>query len=66
MCFMCSDSNSSNKKKIGNHPQILDYDSMNLFYVDLGTWNEYVPINCLRHITDRFHQHLVFFLSLVI
>jgi hypothetical protein len=28
--------------------------------VDLGTWDEYVPINRLRHITDRFQNHLVF------
>ena len=50
--------------KIWNRTQILDFDSsdntVNLFYVDLGTWEEYVPINRLRHITDRFHQHQVF------
>jgi hypothetical protein len=56
-----------NEKKIGNHSHILDYDSMNntmnLFYVDLGTWNEYVSITYLQNITDSFHQHLLFSIS---
>ena len=64
LCVMCSDSKSSDKEKIWNRSQILDFDSsdntVNLFYVDLGTWDEYVPINRLRHITDHFHHHQVF------
>ncbi len=60
LCVICSDPKSS---KIWNRSQILDFDpvdnTVNLFYVDLGTWDEYVPINRLRHLTDRFHGHLV-------
>lgn len=64
LCVICSDTKSINEKTIWNRSQILDYDptdnTVNLFYVDLGTWDEYVPINRLRHITKRFQQHLVF------
>jgi len=64
LCVICLDSNSTNEKKIWNRSQILDFDpsdnTVNLFYVDLGTWDEYVPINRLRHITDRFYRHIVF------
>lgn len=62
-CVICSDSKSTNEKKIWNRSQILDFDpvdnTVNLFYVDLGTWDEYVPINRLRHLTDYFHRHLI-------
>jgi len=64
LCVICSDSKVSDNNKIWNRSQILDFDAsdntVNLFHVDLGTWEEYVPINRLRHITDRFHQHQVF------
>jgi hypothetical protein len=64
LCVICSDSKSIDAKKIWNRSQILDFDpsdnTVNLFYVDLGTWEEYVPIQRLRHLTDRFHRHLVF------
>jgi len=63
LCVICSDPKSPNDKKIWNRSQILDFDpsdnTVNLFYVDLGTWDEYVPINRLRHITDRFHCYSV-------
>ncbi|CAF3418667.1 unnamed protein product, partial [Rotaria sp. Silwood2] len=64
LCVICSDPKSSDNDKIWNRSQILDFDSsdntVNLFYVDFGTWEEYVPINRLRHITDRFHHHQIF------
>jgi hypothetical protein len=64
MCVICSDPTLTNEKKIWNRSQILDYDpldnTVNLFHVDLGTWEEYVPINRLRHITDYFYRYLVF------
>ncbi|CAF0999056.1 unnamed protein product [Rotaria sordida] len=63
-CVICSDPKSSDNDKIWFRSQILDFDSsdntVNLFYVDFGTWEEYVPINRLRHITDGFHRHQVF------
>jgi len=59
LCVICSDEN-----KVWNRSQILDYhpsdQSVNLFYVDLGTWEEYVPINRLRHLTEYFHQFFVY------
>ncbi|CAF4421169.1 unnamed protein product, partial [Adineta steineri] len=67
LCVICCDTKSTDDNKIWNRSQILDFDSsdntVNLFYVDLGTWEEYVPINRLRHITDRFQQHQVFSLT---
>ncbi|CAM4747020.1 unnamed protein product [Rotaria magnacalcarata] len=64
LCVICSDLNSSENEKLWSRSQILDFDSsdntVNLFYVDFGTWEEYVPLHRLRHITDHFHQHLVF------
>jgi hypothetical protein len=64
LCVICLETKSTDEKKIWNRSQILDFDpsdnTVNLFYVDLGTWDEYVPINRLRHITDRFYRHLVF------
>ncbi|CAF1144863.1 unnamed protein product [Adineta steineri] len=67
LCVICCDTKSTDENKIWNRSQILDFDSsdntVNLFYVDLGTWEEYVPINRLRHITDRFQQHQVFSLT---
>ncbi|CAM4908878.1 unnamed protein product [Rotaria socialis] len=67
LCVMCADPKSSDNDKIWNRSQILDFDStdntVNLFYVDLGTWDEYVPINRLRLLIDCFHRHLVFSLT---
>jgi hypothetical protein len=67
LCVICADPKSSDNDKIWNRSQILDYDStdntVNLFYVDLGTWDEYVPINRLRYLIDCFHRHLVFSLT---
>ncbi len=67
LCVICADPKSSEKDKIWNRSQILDFDStdntVNLFYVDLGTWDEYVPINRLRYLIDNFHRHLVFSLT---
>ncbi|CAF3650282.1 unnamed protein product [Rotaria socialis] len=64
LCVICSNLNSSENEKLWSRSQILDFDSsdntVNLFYVDFGTWEEYVPLHRLRHITDQFHQHLVF------
>ncbi|CAF3420910.1 unnamed protein product [Rotaria sp. Silwood1] len=67
LCVICADPKSSDNDKIWNRSQILDFDlndkTVNLFYVDLGTWDEYVPINRLRHLIDCFHRHLVFSLT---
>lgn len=67
LCVMCADPKSSDNDKIWNRSQILEYDAtdntVNLFYVDLGTWDEYVPISRLRHLIDCFHRHLVFSLT---
>jgi hypothetical protein len=67
LCVICADPKSSENDKIWNRSQILDFDStdntVNLFYVDLGTWDEYVPINRLRHLIENFHRHLVFSLT---
>jgi len=67
LCVICADPKSSDNDKIWNRSQILDFDStdntVNLFYVDLGTWVEYVPINRLRHLIENFHRHLVFSLT---
>jgi hypothetical protein len=67
LCVICADPKSSDNDKIWNRSQILEFDStdhtVNLFYVDLGTWDEYVPINRLRHLIDNFHRHLVFSLT---
>ncbi|CAF1489545.1 unnamed protein product [Adineta steineri] len=67
LCVICADPKSSDNDKIWNRSQILDFDindqTVNLFYVDLGTWDEYVPINRLRYLIDSFHQHLVFSLT---
>jgi hypothetical protein len=67
LCVICADPKSSDDDKIWNRSQILDFDltdnTVNLFYVDLGTWDEYVPINRLRHLIDCFHRHLVFSLT---
>ncbi len=41
-------------------------NTTNLFYIDLGTWNDYVSINCFRHMPDHFDEHLVFFASLIV
>ena len=64
LCVICADPKSSSDDPIWNRSQILDYDprdrTVNLFYVDLGTWDEYVPIDRLRHLIDYFHRHLVF------
>ena len=63
MCVICLDPKSTEEKKIWNRSQILDYNpldkTVNLFYVDLGTWDEYVPIDHLRYLTERFHQRMV-------
>ena len=67
LCVICADPKSSEKDRIWNRSQILDFDptdnTVNLFYVDLGTWDEYVPINRLRHLIENFHRHLVFSLT---
>jgi hypothetical protein len=68
LCVVCADpKSSSDNDKIWNRSQILDFDlndnTVNLFYVDLGTWEEYVPINRLRYLIDNFHRHLVFSLT---
>jgi hypothetical protein len=67
LCAMCADPKSSDNDRIWNRSQIVDYDpsdqTVNLFYVDLGTWDEYVPINRLRYLIDSFHHHLVFSLT---
>ncbi|CAF1087756.1 unnamed protein product [Rotaria sordida] len=67
LCVICADPKSLDNDKIWNRSQILDFDlndnTVNLFYVDLGTWDEYVPINRLRHLIDCFHRHLVFSLT---
>ena len=67
LCVICADPKSSADDQIWNRSQILDYDSIdrtvNLFYVDLGTWEEYVPTNHLRYLIENFHQHLVFSLT---
>lgn len=67
LCVICADPKSSSNDVIWNRSQILDYDpidqTVNLFYVDLGTWDEYVPIDRLRHLIDYFHRHLVFSLT---
>ncbi|CAF3686497.1 unnamed protein product [Rotaria sp. Silwood1] len=64
LCVICSDPKLSDNDNIWYRSQILDFDpsdnTVNLFYVDFGTWEEYVPINRLRHITDHFHRHQVF------
>ena len=63
LCVLCLDPKSTDEKKIWNRSQILDYDpvdnTVNLFYVDLGTWDEYVPIDRLRYLTERFHHQMV-------
>lgn len=67
LCVICADPKSSDDDRIWNRSQIVDYDpldqTVNLFYVDLGTWDEYVPINRLRYLIDSFHHHLVFSLT---
>ncbi|UJR13996.1 hypothetical protein I4U23_000996 [Adineta vaga] len=67
LCVICCDTKSTNENRIWNRSQILDFDpsdnTVNLFHVDLGTWEEYVPINRLRHITQHFHQYQVFSLT---
>ena len=67
LCVICADPKSSSNDLIWNRSQILDYDpidqTVNLFYVDLGTWDEYVPIDRLRYLIDYFHRHLVFSLT---
>ncbi|CAF1052400.1 unnamed protein product [Adineta ricciae] len=67
LCVICADPKSSENDRIWNRSQILDFDpvdnTVNLFYVDLGTWDEYVPIHRLRHLIDSFHRHLVFSLT---
>ena len=67
LCVICADPKSSDSDPIWNRSQILDYDpvdeTVNLFYVDLGTWDEYVPIHRLRHLIEEFHSHLVFSLT---
>ncbi|UJR33189.1 hypothetical protein I4U23_020644 [Adineta vaga] len=67
LCVICADPKSSDDDKIWNRSQILDFDpidnTVNLFYVDLGTWDEYVPIHRLRYLIDNFHRHLVFSLT---
>lgn len=64
LCVICADPKSSSDDPIWNRSQILDYDpqdrTVNLFYVDLGTWDEYVPINRLRYLIDYFHRHVVY------
>lgn len=63
LCVICLDPKSTNEEKIWNRSQILDYDpvenTVNLFYVDLGTWDEYVPIDRLRYLTERFHRQMI-------
>ena len=63
LCVICADPNSTEKDLIWNRSQILDYDltdqTVNLFYVDLGTWEEYVPINRLRFLIESFHEYPV-------
>ena len=67
LCVICADPKSPDDDRIWNRSQIVDYDpedqTVNLFYVDLGTWDEYVPINRLRYLVDSFHHHLVFSLT---
>ncbi|CAF1522899.1 unnamed protein product [Adineta ricciae] len=67
LCVICCDTKSIGENQIWNRSQILDFDSsdntVNVFHVDLGTWEEYVPITRLRHITHRFQQHQVFSLT---
>ena len=67
LCVICADPKSSDNDKIWNRSQIVDFDlvdqTVNLFYVDLGTWDEYVSINRLRYLIEPFHQHLVFSLT---
>lgn len=63
LCIVCSNPKSCDNDIVWNRSQILDFDpsdnTVNLFYVDFGTWEEYVPINRLRQITDYFHRHQV-------
>lgn len=67
LCVICADPNSSDKDPIWNRSQILDYDpvdrTVNLFYIDLGTWEEYVPINRLRYLIEYFHEYPVYSLT---
>ncbi|CAF0972743.1 unnamed protein product [Adineta ricciae] len=67
LCVICCDTKSIGGNQIWNRSQILDFDSpdntVNVFHVDLGTWEEYVPITRLRHITHCFQQHQVFSLT---
>ena len=64
LCVICSDQKSSETATVWNRCQILDIDpvdkTVNLFYVDLGSWEEYVPIHRLRHLIEIFHQPIVF------
>lgn len=68
LCVVSLDKNSTTTNdRIWNRAQILEFDSqdqtVNLFYVDLGTWDEYVQIDRLRFLIERFHRHAVFSLN---
>ena len=67
LCVVAMDPKSTDTDRIWNRSQILEYDpfdrTVNLFYVDLGTWDEYVPINRLRYLIKSFHRHVVFSLN---
>jgi len=67
LCVVCADSKTLSNQTIWNRSQILDFDpvekTVNLFHVDLGTWEENIPLNRLRRLIETFHEPMVFTLT---
>ena len=67
LCVICATTAASGQESIWHRSQILDFDlagrTTHLFHVDLGLWEEYVPIDRLRHLIEPFHNQMVFSLT---
>ena len=64
---VCKNLNSSETDPVWYRSKILNYDprenTVDLFYVDFGTWEKTVSIHRLRHLVKQFSEYMVFSLT---
>ena len=67
LCVICASTAPSDQTSTWNRSQVLDFDlaeqTVSLFYVDLGTWEECVSIHRLRRLMEPFQAQMVFSLT---
>lgn len=63
LCVVSLDFDGSTNDRIWNRSQIIDFDgasqSLTLFFVDLGSWKENVPLSSIRYLTKKFVERPV-------